>query len=226
MAIRPTTVDITRTFRQNIVLAGWMRKGLLTPAKIRKITRGAAVSPLKLTIPGRYWDSQIYRGRLHLFGMDGHILTLDWDRLVESLRVEDRLRLAVRSAFQRSDFLYGVAATGILDDVDVREIMIRRFHSLSEAPLEVGKQEVDRTTLGEQDNLFPFPHADSEIYNRRLFVSSGKWGVRGKLQRPDKIPCQHGCLQNLGDACIRGARILPLIGSSGGRGRFVAIQPR
>ncbi len=128
--------------------------------------------PLKLIIPGRYWDSQIYRGRLHLFGMDGDILTLDWDRLIENLQVRDELRIAVRSAFQRSDFLYGVAATGIFHDAEVREIISRRFHDLSQAPLELSRQEMNRTAVGQQDNLFPFPHADSEIYSRRLYVSS------------------------------------------------------
>ena len=64
-------------------------------------------------IPGRYWDSRIYRGRLHLFGMEGDILTLGWDALIGRLRVRDDLKLAARSAFQRSDFFYGVASTGI-----------------------------------------------------------------------------------------------------------------
>ena len=95
--------------------------------------------PLKLVIPGRYWDSQIYRGKLHLFGMDGDILTLDWDRLIEDLRVRDELRIAVRSAFQHSDFLYGVAATGIFHDAEIREIISHRFHDLSQAPLELSR---------------------------------------------------------------------------------------
>ena len=128
--------------------------------------------PLKLIVPGRYWDSQIYRGRLHLFGMDGDILTLDWRKLIEGLQVRDDLRLAVRCAFRRSDYLYGVAATGIFHDAEIREIMRRRFHGLSQAPLEVGGQEIDGAGLGWQENRFPFPHADSEIYYRRLYVSS------------------------------------------------------
>lgn len=128
--------------------------------------------PLKLIIPGRYWDSQIYRGRLHLFGMDGELLTLDWDRLVERLQVRDDLKLAVRSAFRRSDYLYGVAATGIFHDAEIREIMSRRFNSLSQMSLEVSRWEIDGTRLGCQENRFPFPHADSEIYYRRLYVSS------------------------------------------------------
>lgn len=130
------------------------------------------MSPLRLIIPGRYWDSQIYRGRLHLFRMDGDILTLDWDGLIDKLRVHDDLKLAARSAFQRSDFLYGVAATGIFRDAEIREIISDRFHDLSQVPLELSRQEIDRTAVGRQDNLFPFPHADSEIYNRRLYVSS------------------------------------------------------
>ena len=130
------------------------------------------MSPLKLIIPGRYWDSQIYRGRLHLFGMAGEILTLDWDRLIDNLHVDDRLRPAVRSAFQRSDLLYGETATEILRDVGIREIMSRRFQVLAQTPLELNGSEIDRTTAGKQDNLFPFPHADSEVYNRRLYVSS------------------------------------------------------
>lgn len=128
--------------------------------------------PLKLTIPGRYWDSQICRGRLHLFGMEGDVLTLDWDALIGKLRVRDDLKLAARSAFQRSDFLYGVASTGIFRDPEIRRIISHRFHDLSQVPLEPSQQEIDQTALGRQDNLFPFPHADSEIYNRRLYVSS------------------------------------------------------
>lgn len=31
------------------------------------------MSPLKLIIPGRYWDSQVYRGRIYPFGRDGEI---------------------------------------------------------------------------------------------------------------------------------------------------------
>ena len=130
------------------------------------------MSPLKLIVPGRYWDSQIYRGRLHLFGMDGDILTLDWDRLIDGLQGRDDLRLPVQSAFQRSDLLYGVAATGILDDAEFKEIMRRRFHSLSETPIVVGRREIEGSTLGRQANRFPFPHSDSEIYLRHLYVSS------------------------------------------------------
>ena len=146
------------------------------------------MSPLKLIIPGRYWDSQIYRGRLHLFGMAGEILTLDWDRLIDNLPVDDRLRLAVRSAFQRSDLLYGEAATEIFHDVEIRELMSRRFHVLAQTPLELNGPEIDRTMAGKQDNLFPFPHADSEIYNRRLYVSSRTGVFAANCGGPTKHP--------------------------------------
>lgn len=38
---------------------------------------------LKLIVPGTYWDSQIYQGRLYLFNMDGSLFALDWDATIE-----------------------------------------------------------------------------------------------------------------------------------------------
>lgn len=43
--------------------------------------------PLKLTIRGEWWDSYVYRGKLHLFSRDGRVVTLDWDRLISELPV-------------------------------------------------------------------------------------------------------------------------------------------
>lgn len=130
------------------------------------------MSPLKLTIPGQYWDSQIYRGRLYLVDRRGRILTLDWDKLIENLGVENSLELATVCAFKRSDYLYRVAATGILHDEEFKTILNQRFARLAKTPLVVEKEQVTTSTLGEQDNPFPFPHTDSTVYNRRLYISS------------------------------------------------------
>ncbi len=130
------------------------------------------MSPLKLTIPGHYWDTQIYRGRLHLFDIEGRILTLDWDRLIEALAVDNALKLALVCAFKRSDYLYRVAATGIFQDEEFKSTMNNRFSTLAETPLVIEKEQIREASLGHQDNLFPFPHADSTVYYRRLYVAS------------------------------------------------------
>ena len=130
------------------------------------------MSPLKLTIPGHYWDTQIYRGRLYLFDVEGRILTLDWDELIEHLPTNNSLKLALVCAFKRSDYLYRVAATGIFHDEEFKSIMNSRFSTLAETPLVIEKKQLKEASLGQQDNLFPFPHADSTVYYRRLYVSS------------------------------------------------------
>ena len=130
------------------------------------------MSPLKLTIPGQYWDAQIYRGRLYLVDRRGGILTVDWDRLIENLGVDNDLKLAAVCAFKRSDYLYRVAATGIFHDEQFKTILNERFSRLAETPLVVDEEQVKTATLGQQDNPFPFPHTDSTIYGRRLYVSS------------------------------------------------------
>lgn len=130
------------------------------------------MSPLKLTIPGHYWDTQIYRGRLYLFDIEGRILTLNWDRLIEALPVDNALKLALVCAYKRSDYLYRVAATGIFHDEEFKAILNSRFSTLAETPLVIEEDQLKETSLGHQENLFPFPHADSTMYYRRLYVSS------------------------------------------------------
>ena len=130
------------------------------------------MSPLKLTIPGHYWDTQIHRGRLYLFDIEGRILTLDWDRLVEHLPTDNALKLALVCAFKRSDYLYRVAATGIFHDEEFKSTMNNRFSTLAETPLVIEKKQLKEVSLGHQENLFPFPHADSTVYYRRLYVAS------------------------------------------------------
>ena len=127
---------------------------------------------LKLIIPGRYWDSQLYQGRLYLFDREGTILTLDWDKLIEQLPVDEPLRLALVWAFKQSDFLYRLAAMGLFRDEEIRAVLNRRFSLLSEMALVVEEEQIRHVSIGQQDNRFPFPHADAAIYYRQLYVSS------------------------------------------------------
>lgn len=143
---------------------------------------------LKLTIPGRYWDSQLHRGRLYLFDREGTIQTLDWDKLIERLPVKDAFRLALDWAFRRSDFLYRLAATGIFRDEEIRTILNRRFSILSDMDLVVEEEQFSDVSIGQQDNTFPFPHADSVIHYPRLYVSSQSGIFAATCNRRTKSP--------------------------------------
>lgn len=146
------------------------------------------MQPLKLTIPGQYWDSYIYSGRLYLFGMDGNIVTLDWDRLINSWDIDDALRLPLECAFLRSDYLYGNYVQKMFRDPEVRDLVRSKFIRVSNRNLTVSRKGLSIVKLGEQDNKFLFPHSDCEIYRRILYVSAPSGIMKGSAGRKTKYP--------------------------------------
>lgn len=130
------------------------------------------MQPLRLTIPGEYWDSYIYKGRLYLFCVDGTILTLNWDRLIGSWSIAEDLRIALVCAFLRSDYLYLKSVQDLLRDPEIRRVMSNKFAKIANMRLEVEQPARSSCLLGEQENPFPFPHSDLEIYGSQLYSGS------------------------------------------------------
>lgn len=130
------------------------------------------MSFVRLTIPGEYWDSQIYRGTLYLFERSGSILTLDWAKVVDGITEDEGLKLAARCAFKRSDYLYRVASTGIFHDPEFKNVLFNRFQLLGNLELQLNAEDLRRVFISRQDNKFPFPHSDCLIYSKKMYVSS------------------------------------------------------
>src|SRR5437867_4255965 len=75
------------------------RRGGLASAKTAQVHARSAASPLiyfvppvRLTLQGRYWDSQLYSGSLVLFGRDGSLFRANWERFVHGLPLSDDLQ--------------------------------------------------------------------------------------------------------------------------------------
>ena len=134
------------------------------------------MSVVKISIPGKWWDSVIYAGRLYLFARDGSIVTITWDQLIENWDVGDRLALAMDVAFRRSDYLYRADAARLLQDADVREVMRGKFSELSRRELVASTAMIRESEVASQDNPFPFPHADCTAYMKSLWVG-GRSGI-------------------------------------------------
>ena len=130
------------------------------------------MQPLRLTIPGEYWDSQIYAGRLYLFERAGDIRTVDWDRLMQSWHIEPTLRLAFECAFRRSDYLYGDRWSLLFSDEEIKTLIVKKFSDLAEKQLELSGDELEKYSIRRQKNPFPFPHSDATIYRKHIFVVS------------------------------------------------------
>lgn len=127
---------------------------------------------IKLTIPGGYWDSQLYSGYLYLFGDLGNLVVIDWDALINNTFSEySDLRMASHTAFIESNLFYEKGVQLLLHDQSIKETLLARFKSLSEMNIEIDLKKVDARLFNQQDNPLPFPHVDSEVYYKRLYVS-------------------------------------------------------
>lgn len=146
------------------------------------------MQPLKIIIPGNYWDSQIYSGKLYLFGIDGQLVTVDWERLISSWKVKKSQKLALICAFLRSDYLYGEDLNFLFKDDEIKDVVEKKFKSLSDINLHISKKNLNAFILAEQDNKFPFPHTDSEIYINNLYVGSQEGIYRASCNRKTKYP--------------------------------------
>ncbi len=132
---------------------------------------------LKIIIPGEYYDSQIHSGYLYLWSIDGHIITLDWNKLIESITIPDRLNLAMWCAFRESEYLYGKRWKPIFNDREFFEVLIKKFEDLSKQALDISPSQFNKCIIKEQSNPFPFPHSDTNIHWNKLYVGS-RSGIR------------------------------------------------
>lgn len=147
------------------------------------------MQPVKITIPGKFWDTQIYRGKLLLFSQAAAIQTIEWDRLIDSVLVEDGLRLVARCAFLRSDYLYGSDFDLFFDDPEIKTLLTTKFQQLSDTDIVISPLQLKRCEFGEQQNPFPFPHSDTLIYDRQMYAASDQGLFRSRFEpKRDRAP--------------------------------------
>lgn len=126
---------------------------------------------VKVIIPGSFWDSQIYSSYLHLFLDDGSIAILDWknaiDKLIEN---NQKIAIALRVAFLDGNLLYNSNTQYLLSNEEIKGVIDRQFKELLSKTFEFKGIHDSRFNLRHQNNPFPFPHADSEIYQGQVYV--------------------------------------------------------
>jgi len=146
------------------------------------------MQPLKLIIPGEFWDSFIYKGRLYLFCLDGSVLTLKWDAFIENWRVDPALNIVFKSAFQRSDYLYRDEVQELLRDDEVLPVITKKFERLAQSELHATPLMIQRAVAGHQTTPAEFPHADIDIYGDQLFMAGRSGLYMAKCSKKTKHP--------------------------------------
>jgi hypothetical protein len=130
------------------------------------------MQPLKIVIPGTFYDTQLYMGRLHVWRTDGTIATYDWNKLIERVkgRFGEPANLLIECAFKRGDYLYGQHWDLVFRDNEIRTLLIQRFEQFAREQIILAAEDLQASILGMQDSPLPFPHADSIIFKRKLYT--------------------------------------------------------
>ncbi len=137
------------------------------------------MQPLVLSIPGDFWDVQIYRGRLYLWHYDGRISVYDWERLIELAYPKAGRSLAVNAAWLRGNSLYRPDVLAVFDDPGFRNVLDADFAKLrAEAPVITPKL-LNGALYGEQDNPVKELPTDTEIFSNILYLVTydGFWSA-------------------------------------------------
>ncbi|MFN6466281.1 MAG: hypothetical protein RMZ41_031315 [Nostoc sp. DedVER02] len=127
------------------------------------------IKPLEIVIPGSYYDSQIYDGKLYLWKNDGSITTLNWNKLIENINVNENLKLVLKFSVQYGDNLYNNV---LFQDSDIKDLILKKFQELVENSIEISYPDLSKLIVSEQNNPLPFPHADSSIHYKTVYVGS------------------------------------------------------
>ena len=137
------------------------------------------MQPIVLSIPGDFWDVQIYRGRLYLWHYDGRLSVYDWERLIELAYPKASRSLAVKAAWLQGNSLYHPDVLAVFDDPGFRKVLDANFAELrAEAPVITPKL-LSGALYGEQDNPVSELPTDTLIFNNRLYLVTygGLWSA-------------------------------------------------
>jgi len=129
------------------------------------------MQPVKLTIDGVYWDSQIYSGELLLFDADGAVHRVDWRAVVDSIADGNPLvQTALRVAFSDSDLFYNQKVRKILCDPQIETPIKGQLTSLASLNLHAGRRDWDQNWRIE-DAPFDFLPTDTDVYYNHIFAA-------------------------------------------------------
>lgn len=95
-----------------------------------------------------------------------------WDPLSSKLQIQEIDKLAFDIAFQQSNLLYRSDSSRIITDPEIKTALLTKFARLAKTEFSLSGNTLRTLQRSEQENLFPFPHTDIEIYNRRAYISS------------------------------------------------------
>ena len=132
------------------------------------------MQPAKISIIGDFIDSQIYRGRLYLWTLDGTLCTYNWNDIVDSLYEDDKEKLAYTFTFKDGHYLYKHSLTEIFQDEDFRNLLLQKMNVVSSKVHVIKHSQLENFLIQEQDVPGGEIPTDTEIYKNNLYFINDK----------------------------------------------------
>lgn len=141
------------------------------------------IKPIKIEIEGDYWDSQIYKGRLYLWKINGNLMVIDWEKLITDLIKgnDKKYSLTIESAFMNSDHLYSNKEMAtMLSLLNYKNEFKSDLDELSKKEFVFSEKKLAVYIINEFENPFENIPTDIDIYYDTFYslLDSGLWKIR------------------------------------------------
>lgn len=135
---------------------------------------------LNISIEGSWWDTLLYKGKLHALTPEGDWAVFDWDALTSDL--EEKIEAAARPALQFSFRASNAIKNGSL----TKDTVEKSFEQLTVFDFSLSSKEMAKYLLAKSDVAGAFPNTSMNMHYDRMIMSSLN-GVHIEYVNPDRI---------------------------------------
>lgn len=137
---------------------------------------------VEVRIPGEFWDSFIYNGRLYLFTVDGEIFVYRWDQIIESLKVAPNCAPLFWQFLTRGQSWYMPEMQKILESPAMRQMISSLADDIVKNAFEVSEKLMRPALISNAESPM-HPHSDVEAFYNMLYISSPAGVSAASLRR-------------------------------------------
>lgn len=135
-------------------------------------TKTIKIDPIKIIITGKYYDCQIYRGRLYLWSMDGFIKVYDWNKIINQTVIPKfKEKIPFVFSFIEGNFLYNKRVSYIFSDEAYRSVLLNQYRNLVGTPIIVEVEELVQSCLYQGAIPMDELPIDTEVYANNLYFA-------------------------------------------------------
>lgn len=139
---------------------------------MQSVGNSPRIDPVRIIIPGNYYDCQIYRGRLYLWTINGAVQIYDWNKLLNTKVIPNfSIRLPFVFGFMEGNFLYDKKVSYIFSEKSYNFILLKQYNELLHAKVEILKDDLESSILQQIDLPFNELPTDTEVYANNIYYA-------------------------------------------------------